>query len=256
MAGILSALARAVKPGIETGKLEEMANELIEKAHGRPAFKNYNMPTGEIFPTALCTSINNEVVHVPALPSRVLREGDIISIDLGMEYPLSNGRGYDVPVNKYSLHGGYFTDIAATIPVGEIGSEVRKLLTITRECLEIGIKLVKPGNTLSDLGAAIQRHAETAGFGVVRELVGHGVGHKVHEEPQVPHYKIKNNNLENATLQTGMVIAIEPMINMGGWEVKTKDDGFSVITADGSLSAQFEHTVAVTESGHLVLTAP
>lgn len=250
LGAILDEIAKKIKPGIETAELEELACKLIAEAGGRPAFKNYEMSNGELFPTALITSINDEVVHAPAVPSRQLSAGDIVGIDLGMEYPINNGKTFK---NKYSKLGGFYTDSAKTIAVGESDNQVSRLLTTTKECLYKGISMVKPGNTLNDIGTIIQKHAEANGFAVVRELVGHGVGHEAHEAPNVPNYKIANS-IENAVLKPGMVIAIEPMVNMGGWKVKTKEDGFSIATADGSLSAHFEHTVLVTGSGHEILT--
>ena len=259
LAAILDFLVKMAKPGITTGDLENKAVELIGKAGGRPAFKDVAMSATEVFPTALCTSINEEIVHAPAVPPRVLNEGDIIGIDIGMEYPfhgvpqsISSSPGR--PVNKFSPGGGYYTDMAVTVGIGEIGEEVKKLLTVTKECLEIGIKQVKPGGTLIGIGTAIQEYAERRGYGVVRELVGHGVGHDYHEEPQVPNYKTEDKRLGNIVLKPGLVLAIEPMVNIGGWKVKTKEDGMTIVTADGSLSAHFEHTVVVTESGVEVLT--
>lgn len=243
LSNILEKIIIKVRPGVETGDLEKMACDLIRKAGGYPSFKGYAMHDGIIFPTALCTSINEEIVHAPAFPSRKLNSGDIIGIDIGMKYP-----------NKKHKRG-YYTDMSKTVPVGKIDEKVKKLIKITRECLDLAIKEVKPGNTLSDIGRAVQHHAESNGFSVVRELVGHGVGHCVHEDPQIPNYEIIDNSLENAVLKPGMVIAIEPMINMGTWKVKTASDGFTVITADNKLSAHFEHTVAVMEDENKVLTA-
>ncbi|MCK4553808.1 type I methionyl aminopeptidase [Candidatus Parcubacteria bacterium] len=242
LAGILKKLIAEVRPGATTGHLEQIACDLIKKAGGRPSFKGYkSMHDAQGFPTALCTSINNEVVHAPALPSRKLNPGDIIDIDIGMEHPFGK-----------DAHG-YYTDMSVTAPVGKIGKEAKKLINITRKSLELAIKQVKPGNSLNDIGRAIQQFVEAEGFSIVRELVGHGVGTAVHEEPQVPNYEITNPK-DNVILKTGMAIAIEPMVNVGGWKVKTADDGFTIVTADGSLSAHFEHTVAVTDDGCEILT--
>jgi methionyl aminopeptidase len=249
---ILRTLAKAVKPGVSTGNLETMANKLIKEAGGRPAFKNYTVPTGELYPTALCTSVNDEVVHGLSLPARVLKIGDIIGLDLGMEYPVDKKQK---PINQHSKLGGYYTDTALTVAVGDIDSATEKLLKVTRECLEIGVKTIGPGVYLSEVGEAIQKHAEAAGYAVVRELVGHGVGHEAHEDPMVPNYRMNSNMLEDTKLEPGMVIAVEPMVNMGGWKVEASDDNLYFSTADGSLSAHFEHTVAVTEKGNLVITA-
>lgn len=243
LAGILNKLIKEVKPGVTTGHLEKMACDLIKKAGGRPSFKGYkSMRDARAFPTALCISINYEVVHGPALPSRELKAGDIVDIDIGMEYPYRED------------NHGYYTDMSATVPVGKISKEAKKLINVTRKSLGLAIKQVKPGNSLNDIGRAIQQFVEAEGFSVVRELVGHGVGIAVHEEPQVPNYEINDNSMDNVILKPGMVIAIEPMVNVGGWKIKTADDGFTIVTADGSLSAHFEHTVAVMEKGREVLT--
>lgn len=243
LASILKKVSAKVKPGATTGQLEILACDLIKKAGGRPSFKDYKSIPGDVpFPTALCTSINNEVVHAPALPSRELESGDIIGIDIGMEYPYGPGKK------------GYYTDMAVALPVGKIGSKAKKLLRITKKCLDLAIKQVKPGKTINDIGNAIQTFAEANGFSVVRDLVGHGVGFDVHEDPQVFHFRIDKNSSENVVLKPGMTIAIEPMINAGGWRVKYGEDTMTIITADGSLSAQFEHTVAVTKKGCEVIT--
>lgn len=242
LAAILNELIGLVCPGATTGELEARACELIKKAGGRPSFKNHRMHNGDVFPTAICASINNEVVHAPARPERKLREGDIIGIDVGLVYPFGLGKKE------------YFTDMAATVPVGKVDKNAKKLIETARQSLKLAIGQVKPGNCLNDIGAAIQNFVEQNGFSVVRELVGHGVGHDVHEEPKVPNYKIKDSSSENIKLKPGLVIAIEPMVNAGGWKTKILDDGFTVVTADGSLSAHFEHTVAVTEEGYIVLT--
>ncbi|MEA3463572.1 MAG: type I methionyl aminopeptidase [Patescibacteria group bacterium] len=258
LANILKKLIAEVKPGVTTGHLEKMACELIKQAGGRPSFKGYkSMHDAQGFPTALCASINNEVVHAPAIPSRRLNTGDIIDIDIGMEYPIfatqSRGIAADRPVNADSEMGGYYTDMSATTPVGKISKQAKKLINVTRKSLELAIKQVKPGNSLNDIGKAIQQYVESQGFSVVRDLVGHGVGVAVHEEPQVPNYEIANPK-DNIILKPGMVIAIEPMVNIEDWKVKNGKDGFTIVTADGSLSAHFEHTVAVTEKGCRVLT--
>lgn len=243
LAHILKKLSAEVKPGITTGYLEQMACQLIKEAGGRPSFKGYkSMLETKVFPTALCTSINNEVVHAPALPSRRLKAGDIIGIDVGMEYPY----GQDI--------SGYYTDMAITLPVGKISKEARRLIMTTKKSLELAIKKIKPNNSLNDIGQAIQAKAEAEGFSVVRDLVGHGVGTAVHEDPQVPNYEIVDTKMDNIVLKPGMTIAIEPMINAGSWEVKGSSDGFTIVTVDGKLSAHFEHTVAVTKEGHEVLT--
>ncbi len=243
LAKILKRIKAEVKPGITTGHLEQLACDLIKKARGRPSFKGYkSMLDSKAFPTALCTSINNEIVHAPALPSRKLSHGDIIGIDVGMEYPY----GYNL--------SGYYTDTAITVPVGKVNKKVERLLKITEKSLKLAIKEIKPNSTLNDIGKAIQRYVEARNFSVVRDLVGHGVGTAVHEDPQVPNYEIVGTNIKNIVLKPGMTIAIEPMVNVGGWEVKGLADGFTIVTADNSLSAHFEHTVAVTKKGCEVLT--
>ncbi len=254
LAGVLDAVVAKVKPGISTDILENLACDLIAKAGGRPSFKNLDMHNGEIFPSALCISVNDEIVHAPAWPKRVLNGGDIVGLDIGMEYPITSGKQEDAVKNKYSKLGGFYTDMSRTVPVGKIGKQEKKLIHITRECLEKAIEQVKPGNTLNDIGCVVQNHAEAHGFSVVRELVGHGVGHEVHEDPQVPNYEIGVNSRENIVLKPGMVIAIEPMVNIGGAEVMVDDDGLSIKTLDGNLSAHFEHSIAVTDTGHEILT--
>ncbi len=243
LASVLKKLTRAVKPGVSTADLEKTACELIIAAGGRPSFKGYKsaMDT-KAYPTALCTSINEEVVHAPALPGRILDSGDIVGIDIGMEYPFGPDRG------------GYYTDMAATVAVGRVSREAKKLIQATRKCLEAAIAAVRPGNTLNDIGRAVQSYAEARGFSVVRDLVGHGVGTAVHEDPPIPNYEIKGTMIEDVTLASGMTLALEPMVNAGHYKVKNMPDGFTIATADGSLSAHFEHTVAVTKDGCEILT--
>ncbi len=249
---ILEQVSGAASPGVTAADLERLACHLIEDAGGRPSFKGYVAGSGmDPFPTALCTSINHEVVHGPALESRVLEDGDIIGIDVGMEYPIKHREGE--PRNKYSKLGGYYTDTARTVAVGKISKEASNLLRTTKECLNLAIKQVKPGNTLRDIARAVQKHAEAQGFSVVRDLVGHGVGVKVHEEPKIPNYEIKDKEYD-LKLKPGMVIAVEPMINIGSYKIITGDDDLTFETEDGSLSAHFEHTIAVTENGCEVLT--
>lgn len=242
LARIMDEIGNMIKPGVSTEDLENLACRLISEANGRPAFKHLPMPHNISYPSALCTSINEEVVHAPALPGRILQNGDIITVDVGMEYPFEGDQR------------GMYTDMARTFLVGEVKPEVKKLVQITKESLELGIKQVKPGNDLNDIGRAIQQHVEKHGFSVVREMVGHGVGYSVHEEPQIPHYEVLDNSMDIVTLKEGMVIAIEPMVNMGGWRIKEMKDGLTFSTADGSLSAQFEHTLVVTKDGCKVIT--
>lgn len=256
LATILKELVSEVKPGVSTLALENILVKRIKEAGGRPAFKDYDMGDGVYFPSALCASINEEVVHGTAIPGRLLKSGDIIDLDIGMEWPVDPKVREQIkaPVNKFSKDGGFYTDMCTTVAVGKISQEAKKLLKVTRECLEAGIKQARPGNTLNDIGKAIQFIAETHGYGVVRDLVGHGVGYMAHEDPNVFNYSIPQKSRENMVLEVGMVIAIEPMINLGTWKVDMADNNFTIVTADNSLSAHFEHTVAITENGPEILT--
>ncbi|MDD5527856.1 MAG: type I methionyl aminopeptidase [Patescibacteria group bacterium] len=252
---ILKQLAAEVKPGVSTAMLENLANQLIAKAGGRPSFKNYEVANGRFFPNALCASINNEIVHGLSVPGRVLKKGDIIGLDLGMEYPVSETEARKFSArNRQSVLGGFYTDMAITMPVGKINKKIKKLLAVTRRALDIAIKEAKPNGTLNQLGMAVQNFVEREGFSVVRDLVGHGVGHQVHEDPEVFNYEFVSYGIRDTVLKPGMVIAIEPMVNIGKSDTKSGSDGFSIITADGSLSAHFEHTVAITEKGNIIIT--
>jgi methionyl aminopeptidase len=223
----LRAVGDAVAPGVTTAELDEVAVAVIAAAGARPAFKGYHG-----FPATICSSVNDQIVH--GIPGRTrLAEGDVISIDVG------------------AIVDGYYGDSARTFPVGRISEGAARLLDTTRLSLEAGIACCRPGNRLFDIGAAVQAVAEGAGFGVVREYVGHGVGREMHEEPQVPNYGTAG---KGPTLLAGMVLAIEPMVNAGSAAVRQLGDGWTVVTADGSLSAHFEHTVAVTDEGPRVLT--
>jgi methionyl aminopeptidase len=240
---ILQEVAALARPGIETKVLEDKALELIEKVGGRPAFKGYKPDKhSKPFPSALCISVNEEIVHGPAVPSRELKEGQIVTLDIGMEYPYIKGKK------------GYYTDMATTVGVGNISIEARKLLAGTKESLEAGISFVKPGVTLNELGKTIETVLKKYNLGVIRDLVGHGVGLDVHEPPQVPNYSFKKNEFTDMELKPGMVIAIEPMATLGSWQIAAADDGFTYITADKSLAAHFEHTILVTEEGSEILT--
>ena len=226
-ARVLADLMKAVRPGISTARLDRMAEEGIRSRGGVPTFKGYHGYTASI-----CASVNDEVVHgIPG--ERVLREGDLLSIDIG------------------TTLDGYVSDSAVTVPVGTVSEEANRLMRVTQECLMIGIGQMVNGKRLGDIGAAIQGHAESNGYGVVRELVGHGVGTKMHEDPQVPNYGKAGAGLE---LRTGLVLALEPMITQGHYAVKTLKDGWTVVTADGKLAAHFEHTIAVTDDGPKILT--
>ena len=256
LALILKELALMVKPGLETAELEKVAEQLILAAGGRPAFKNYPMGGGILFPSVLCISINDEVVHGSSLPSRTLREGDIVDIDIGMEWPITAElrEEYQAPVNKHSSLGGYYTDTCLTVPVGKVSTEAQQLIQVTKECLARGLKVIKPGKTINDIARAIERLAKKHNYGIVRDLVGHGVGYFAHEAPDVFNYTINPRLEENVILKPGMVIAVEPMLNLGDWQIKVADNDYTILTADGSLSAHFEHTIAITETGYEILT--
>ncbi|MDI3255214.1 MAG: type I methionyl aminopeptidase [Bacillota bacterium] len=218
-----------VKPGATTMDLEGAAVRKMEELGVKPAFKGYHG-----YPCVLCTSVNSEVVHGIPSAKRVLREGDIVSIDTGV------------------VLDGYYGDSAITVPVGEkIAPRAQRLLDVTRTSLESGIQAVRPGATLGDIGAAVQQVVEAGGFSVVREFVGHGIGTSLHEDPQVPNFGRRGQGLK---LREGMVLCIEPMVNSGGPDVQVLEDGWTAVTQDGSLSAHFEHTVAVTSDGAVVLT--
>ncbi|MCU0679854.1 MAG: type I methionyl aminopeptidase [Planctomycetes bacterium] len=253
---ILNTLVKMVKPGLSTGELEDEAVRLITEAGGRPSFKNYQMGTDVAFPTALCVSINEEVVHGPAYPSRILKSGDIVDIDVGMEWPVVNTLRvlHKLPINKYSKLGGFYTDTSYTVAVGRISPEVERLLSITEEALYLGIKQARAGNRINDIARAIEQQAKKYHYGVVRDLVGHGVGHRVHEGPAVYNFVVDDKDEDNIVLKPGMVIAIEPMINLGTWKIETAPDNMTVVTQDGLPSAHFEHTVVITKDEPLIIT--
>ena len=224
VAETLALVARHTKPGVSTAELDRIAEEFIRSHPGaRPSFKGlYD------FPATLCTSINQEVVHGIPSPKRVLKEGDVLSVDVGVWLD------------------GLHADSAATFPVGNVSADTERLLRVTQEALAAGIAQARAGNHVGDIGHAVQTVAEGAGYAVVRELVGHGIGSSFHEEPQVPNY---GKPKRGPRLVAGMTIAIEPMLNVGTPDVRTLEDKWTVVTADGSLSAHFEHTVAVGASG-------
>jgi methionyl aminopeptidase len=229
LAAAVETLRAAVHPGISTGELDRIGEEFIRSHEGAvPAFKGLYG-----FPGSICASVNNEIVHGIPSAKRVLKDGDIISIDVGVGYK------------------GYFTDSATTVPVGEIGADARELLAVTQRALDAGIGAAVLGNHIGDIGAAVQAVVERAGFSVVRDLVGHGIGVEFHEEPQVPNY---GKPKRREKLVPGLTIAIEPMVNLGGPATKTLADRWTIVTLDGSLSAHFEHTVAIAEGGPMVLT--
>lgn len=223
----LRLVGEAVRPGVTTLELDEIAEEYIRSQGATSAFLGYHG-----FPATLCTSVNEQVVHgIPG--ATVLRDGDILSVDCG------------------AVVDGYFGDAALTFPVGMISEQASSLLNATRESLVAGVAKARPNMRLYDIGCAVQQVAEAAGFSVVREYVGHGIGRAMHEEPQIPNFGQAGKGPQ---LKPGMVFAIEPMINAGGYEVRSMDDGWTVVTGDGALSAHFEHTVAITEDGPVILT--
>ncbi len=226
-ARVLGELMQAAKPGVTTMHLDEIAERRIRELGAIPTFKGYHG-----FTASICASVNEEVVHgIPG--KRTLHDGDLLSIDIGATFE------------------GFVTDSAVTVPVGEISEEARRLMTVTQECLMLGIAQMQVGGHVGDIGAAVAAHAEKHGYGVVRELVGHGVGTAMHEEPQVPNYGVAGTGME---FRPGLVLAIEPMITGGDHRVRTLKDGWTVVTADGKLAAHFEHTIAVTEDGPKILT--
>jgi methionyl aminopeptidase len=229
VASVLADLEAAVAPGVTTGELDALAERLVRKGGAEPAFKGYRG-----YPATLCASVNEEVVHGIPSPGRALKVGDIVSLDIGVRLD------------------GFYGDSAVTVAVGAIADETRDLLRVTQEALGKAIEQVKVGGRLSDIGHAVQAWVEGHGFSVVREFVGHGIGEQLHEEPQIPNYGQPGRGPK---LVEGMVLAIEPMVAMGRPDVKVLRDGWTAVTKDGSLAAHFEHTVAVTAAGPLVLTA-
>jgi methionyl aminopeptidase len=227
---VLEKMRGMVRPGISTKELDEFAEAYTAEHKAKPAFKGYRG-----YPGSVCTSINEEVVHGIPSAARKVREGDILSMDFGV------------------VMDGYYGDAALTVPVGKIAPEREKLLRVTRESLERAIDKVRAGNRLGDVSSAVQQWVEKNGFSVVREFVGHGIGTKMHEDPQLPNYGTPG---QGPRLQEGMVLAIEPMVNSGSPAVKVLDDDWTAVTADGSDSAHFEHTVAVTANGPWILTRP
>jgi methionyl aminopeptidase len=227
VADVLAQLAGTVKPGVTTQDLDVLAERLVRAAGAEPAFKGYRG-----YPATLCASVNEQVVH--GIPSvRKLVEGDIISLDMGVKL------------------NGFYGDSAVTVPVGRVSEDAQRLLRVTQEALDRGIAQVRVGGRISDIGHAIQQHVESHGFSVVREFVGHGIGASLHEEPQIANYGEPGRGPRMAE---GMVLAIEPMVNMGRPHVRVLSDGWTAVTRDNSLSAHFEHTVAVTKEGPLILT--
>ncbi|HNV55825.1 MAG TPA: type I methionyl aminopeptidase [Smithellaceae bacterium] len=227
VAEVLSVLRERIKPGVTTRELDKIAESVTEKRGAKPAFKGYRG-----YPYSLCASVNEEVVH--GMPSgRVLKEGDIVGLDFGVYYQ------------------GFYGDAAVTLPVGRVSEEAARLMRVTEQSLYAAIEQASSGNRLGDISAAVQETAESAGYSVVRDFVGHGIGRNMHEDPQIPNFGKKGRGIE---LQTGMILAIEPMVNAGRYRVKILPDGWTVITEDGSLSAHFEHSVAITDNGPEILS--
>jgi len=227
VAQILAALAKAVAPGVTTAELDRLAEKMCRDAAVRPAFKGYRG-----YPCVLCASVNEEVVHGIPSAKKVLKEGDIVGLDFGV------------------VLEGYYGDAAVTVPVGRISREADDLLRVTRESLRKGIQAARAGARLSDISAAVQAHVEAQGYSVVREFVGHGIGTSLHEDPQVPNYGTPGSG---PVLKEGLALAIEPMVNVGGPAVRIHTDGWTASTLDGSLSAHFERSIAITEDGPLLL---
>jgi methionyl aminopeptidase len=230
VAGTIECVLAAVRPGLTTADLDRVAEDYIRGQGAVPSFKGYRG-----FPASICASLNDEVVHGIPSPARALMPGDLLSLDFG------------------AIWQGYHADSAVTVFVGDSPSaEAEKLVRVTEEALEAGISEIRPGKRLSDIGHAVQQVVEGAGFSVVREYVGHGIGRDLHEDPQIPNYGPPGRGPE---MKPGLVVAIEPMVNLGDWRTKVMGDQWTVVTADGSLSAHFEHTIAVTDDGHEILTA-
>lgn len=231
-----------VKPGVSTAELDKIAEDFIRGKGAKPIYKGYGarparggMPSIPAFPATICVAVNDVICHGIPSPRQILKDGDIIGVDIGV------------------LYNGWVGDACVTYPVGALDSETQHLMDVAKRCLELGIEQARNGNRLGDVGAAIQTYAEANGFSTVREFVGHGVGHSLHEDPQVPHYGRPNTGLK---LQRGMVFTIEPMINVGTYQAKVLADRWTVCTADGKRSAQFEHSIAITDGAPELLTLP
>ena len=234
---ILQKIGEMAVEGVSTFDLEVAAERMISDAGAKPAFKGYYVPAaGERYKFVLCTSVNEEIVHGMPSPKRILKNGDIVSIDTGVSL------------------AGYYGDSALTVGVGEISAQAKKLMEVTKESLELAIDQVKEGNRLFDICGTVEDHVHKNGFSIVKEYVGHGIGTQLHEEPQVPNYVDRKN--ENPRLREGMVLAIEPMVNAGKAATKVRKDKWTAVTQDNSYSAHFEHCVAVTKDGPWVLTRP
>jgi len=234
VANILARIGEIIRPGITTGELDKIASVMIKNSGGKPAFKGYRMSNRRPYPACICSSVNEQVVHgIPG--SRILKEGDIVGVDVGV------------------LYKGFVGDAARTYPVGSVSEDAAKLLNVTEESLYRGIEQAIPGNRLQQISSAVQKHVEDNGFSVVRDFVGHGVGRNMHEPPQIPNYTGVGGN---PRLEIGMTLALEPMVNQGSWRIKLLNDEWTAVTADGKLSAHFEHSIAITEDGPYILSNP
>jgi methionyl aminopeptidase len=231
---VWEAMADMVAPGVTTAQLDELAEKIIHKYGAVPSFKGYPYRGGNDFPASICASINQEIVHGIPSAERVLQEGDIISIDVG------------------TIYKGYQGDGAITLPVGRVSEQARRLMEVTKAALMVAIGQAWPGNRTRDISRAIEGHVRSLGYEVVREYTGHGIGKAMHEEPQVPNYY--DPKMRDHLLMPGMTLALEPMVNVGTWKTRVLDNGWTVETADGKLSAHFEHTVAVTDGEPEILT--
>lgn len=234
LALVLKTVMGSVRSGMTTEEIDTLAERLIREQGGIPIFKGYGAGSGRPFPATLCASLNDEVVHGIPNQKRVVREGDLLKLDIGMRYE------------------GMVTDMARTLPIGSVSAEAKRLMEVTQASLDRGIAELKPGARISAYARAVQEYVEGNGFSVVRDLVGHGVGHELHEEPQVPNYV--SRGMHDFVLEPGMTLALEPMVNAGGFPVRIAPDEWTFVTADGSLSAHFEDTVVITESGADVVT--
>jgi len=233
VAEVLRILAEQIKPGMKTKEMDAIAIKELKKMGGESSFKGYRG-----YPATICVSVNDEIVHgIPG--DRVFNDGDIVSLDFG------------------AIYQGYHGDAAVTVPVGEISPEAKRLIDTTRDTLKVGIAAARPGAKLGDVSAAIEHYAEAQGYSLVREYTGHGIGHKMHEDPQIPNTTHAPYGLQAGTgpvLKKGMTLALEPMLNIGGWQTRVADDQWTVLTADGSLSAHFEHTIAISDNEPEILT--
>src|SRR3989344_3608740 len=285
---VLTELEKMIKPGVSAWEIDQEAKKLISEAGGKPAFKGYQPRASDIpFPGTVCVCINDELVHGIPTKEKVIRAGDIVSLDIGMEWPGKSSEfsptfQYGLRPQRRRVHSfppwagprrlavaelrvqqntehrtpnarGYFTDTALTVVVGEVPEKTRKLLAVTKQSLEVGIAQCHPGNSIADIGRAIEAYDKAQGnYGIVRDLVGHGVGHQPHEAPAVPNYY--SRELESWKLEPGVVIAIEPMITLGGYAITTDPDRWTIRTKDRSLCAHFEHTVVITKGEPVVAT--